>query len=70
MYNKTIRQSDKEIIYKGDKLYLDTEYGLMLRKIVWIGANFVEWRYGYCSLDELKINDNKKSKVKYIVKNY
>lgn len=51
----------------GDKIYKIDWYGEYLRTITYIGKDTIEWKYGYAFKNKVKINPNKKSKVKYIV---
>lgn len=51
----------------GDYIYVDTEYGMFLRKVNWVGEHFIEWNCGYCPINSVLLNPNKKSKVKFLV---
>lgn len=67
MYTEIIRKSDNVQINLGDFIYHVTEYGKFRRKINWLGEHFIEWSGGYCSVDEIQVNQDTKSKVKFIV---
>lgn len=53
----------------GDYIYVDTEYGRLLRKVNWVGEHFIEWNCGYSPINSVLLNHNKKSKVKFITIN-
>jgi hypothetical protein len=44
-------------------------YGKFLRKITWVGETHFEWNGGWSRIDSLVENDNKRSKVKFILNN-
>ena len=67
MYNEIIRKTDNTIINKGDRFYLINQYGTFLKKISWLGEHNFEWLGGWCDVDSLELNPNKKSKVKFIL---
>lgn len=52
----------------GEFIYVINEYGKFLRKIEWIGPYQIEWCYGWANIDQLELNTDKKSKVKFILK--
>jgi len=54
-------------INKGDLFYLQNKHGKVLRKITWLGETNFEWANGWCSIGQLELNPNKKSKVKFII---
>jgi len=56
-----------EDINLNDYIYIVNEYGKFLRKVIWKGEHYFEWNSGYAYIDELKPNENKKSKVKFIL---
>lgn len=51
----------------NDYIYVVNEYGKFLRKIVWKGKNKFEWNSGWATIDELTPNEDKESKVKFIL---
>lgn len=51
----------------NDYIYVVNEYGKFLRKIVWKGKNKFEWNSGWAKIDQLVPNEDKKSKVKFIL---
>lgn len=53
----------------GDYIYVEGYYGKLLRKVVWKNEYYFEWSCGWASVEELKINKNKTSKVKFILNN-
>lgn len=48
-------------------IYVVNEYGKFLRKIVWKGKYKFEWNSGWATIDELIPNEDKESKVKFIL---
>lgn len=52
----------------GDKIYVITERGKFLRTIGWVGNTKVEWKWGWANIQQLELNPDKKSRVKFIVK--
>lgn len=52
----------------GDYIYITNKYGKFLRKIEWISLYQIEWCYGWANIDQLELNTDKKSKVKFILK--
>ena len=65
MYTEIIRPADKVIIKKGDRFYLNTQYGKFLKKITWLGEHTFEWNSGWCNIGALELNPNMKSSVKF-----
>ena len=65
MYTEIIKNETQ--INLGDRIYIVTEQGNYQRKINWLGEHFVEWNCGFCSVNELLPNPNKKSKIKFII---
>lgn len=53
----------------GDRIYIHNEYGKFLKKVVYKNEHYFEWNSGWSTIDSLAINKNKKSKVKFILKN-
>jgi len=51
----------------NDYIYIVNEYGKFLRKIVWKGKYKFEWNSGWATIDELIPNEDKESKVKFIL---
>ena len=51
----------------NDYIYVVNSYGKFLRKIVWKGKNNFEWKSGWAKIDQLVPNEDKKSKVKFIL---
>lgn len=51
----------------NDYIYVVNEYGKFLRKVIWKNEYFFEWNSGWASVDELIPNEDKKSKVKFIL---
>ena len=51
----------------GDKIYKIDSAGKFLRTITHVGKNKIEWDCGYAMKNQIQINPDKKSKVKYIV---
>jgi hypothetical protein len=51
----------------NDYIYVVNEYGKFLRKIVWKGKHKFEWNSGWATIDELIPNEDKESKVKFIL---
>ena len=52
----------------NDYIYVVNSYGKFLRKITWKGKNKFEWNSGWAKIDQLVPNEDKKSKVKFILK--
>ena len=52
----------------NDYIYIVNSYGKFLRKIVWKGKNKFEWNSGWAKINQLVPNEDKKSKVKFILK--
>jgi hypothetical protein len=50
----------------GDKIYIINYAGKFLRTITYVGEDMVEWKWGYAIGNQIQINPDKKSKVKYI----
>ncbi len=55
-----------ELLNINDYIYVVNSYGKFLRKVIWKGEHYFEWNSGYASVDEIKPNEDKKSKVKFI----
>jgi hypothetical protein len=51
----------------GDYFYYVNQYGKFIRKVTFKNEYFFEWKSGYAKNDQLVINKNKKSKVKFIL---
>jgi hypothetical protein len=51
----------------GDRLYVINEYGKFLRTIGWIGATKVEWKWGWTNIEQIQLNPDKNSRVKFQV---
>ena len=54
----------------GDYFYYVNQYGKFLRKVTFKNEYFFEWNAGYTEINELKINKDKKSKVKFILTDF
>lgn len=54
-------------IQVGDRLYVHNGFGKFLRTIGWVGENKFEWKWGWASRDEVILNPDTGSRVKYIV---
>ena len=54
----------------GDYFYYVNQYGKFLRKVTFKNEYFFEWNSGYTEINELKINKDKKSKVKFILTDF
>ena len=39
---------------KGDTVQIVTETESYIRKIIWVGDNHIEWKYGWCKIEQLK----------------
>lgn len=51
----------------GEKIYVIDWVGKFLRTITYVGQNKIEWKFGYAMKNQIQINPDKKSKVKYII---
>ena len=51
----------------GDRLYVINEYGKFLRTIGWVGATKVEWKWGWTNIEQIQLNPDKNSRVKFQV---
>jgi len=51
----------------GDRLYVINEYGKFLRTRGWIGATKVEWKWGWTNIEQIQLNPDKNSRVKFQV---
>jgi hypothetical protein len=51
----------------GDRLYVINEYGKFLRTVGWIGATKVEWKWGWTNIEQIQLNPDKNSRVKFQV---
>ena len=52
----------------GEFIYVINKHRKSLRKIQWISQHQIEWDNGWANIDELELNTDKKSKVKFILK--
>ena len=52
----------------GQFIYIVNQYGKHLRKVNWLGNNLFEWHIGFAEIEQLELNTDKKSKVKFILK--
>lgn len=59
----------KHDIKKGDKVYVHIDGQILLRTINYVSVQIFEWKFGWAFIDDIKLNSNKKSKVKYIINN-
>ena len=55
-------------LHLGEFIYVINQYGKFLRKINWLNTYYFEWNSGWANIDELELNTDKKSKVKFILK--
>jgi hypothetical protein len=53
----------------GDKIYVEIDGQISLKTINYVSVQIFEWKYGWAFIDDIKLNPNKKSKVKYIINN-
>jgi hypothetical protein len=51
----------------NDYIYVVNEYGKFLRKVTWKNEYYFEWKYGWATIEQLIPNEDKKSKVKFIL---
>jgi len=51
----------------GDYFYYVNQYGKFIRKVTFKNDYFFEWKSGYAEVNQLTINKDKKSKVKFIL---
>ena len=51
----------------GDYFYYVNQYGKFIRKVTFKSEFFFEWKSGYAKNNQLVINEDKKSKVKFIL---
>jgi len=51
----------------GDYFYYVNQYGKFIRKVTFKNDYFFEWKDGYAEINQLTINEDKKSKVKFIL---
>lgn len=68
----TIKKQRLEIMEElklGDHIYIHNEYGKFLKKVIWKNEYYFEWNSGWSMIENLVINKNKKSKVKFILNN-
>jgi hypothetical protein len=54
-------------VKKGDFIYVVNSYGKFLRRLSWVGESNVEWKFGWCRLDQLVKNPDESSKVRLII---
>lgn len=54
----------------GDYFYYVNQYGKFIRKVTFKNEYFFEWNAGFAEVNQLKINQNKKSKVKFILTDF
>jgi hypothetical protein len=54
----------------GDYFYYINQYGKFIRKVTFKNEYFFEWNAGFAEVNQLKINQNKKSKVKFILTDF
>lgn len=54
-------------LHLGERFYLIKENKKFLRKVTWVSDYNFEWRYGWANIDQLKLNPNKKSNVRFIL---
>lgn len=59
-----------EYLQLGHYFYYVNQYGKFLRKVTFKNEYFFEWNAGYAEINELKINKDKKSKVKFILTDF
>lgn len=52
----------------GDYFYYVNDYGKFIRKVKFKKEKYFEWKSGYAKINQLTINQDKKSKVKFILK--
>lgn len=52
----------------GEFIYVINDYGKFLRKIKWLNTYHFEWNCGWANIDQLELNTDTKSKVKFILK--
>jgi len=51
----------------GDYFYYVNQYGKFIRKVTFKNDYFFEWNAGFAEVNQLTINKDKKSKVKFIL---
>ena len=51
----------------GDRLYVFNKYGRFLRTIGWVGEHKVEWKWGWTNIEQIQLNPDKNSRVKFQV---
>jgi hypothetical protein len=51
----------------GDRIYIVIKGISHLRTITYIGGDVFEWNYGWADINQITENQNKKSKVKFIL---
>ena len=54
----------------GTYFYYINQYGKFLRKVTFKNEYFFEWNSGFAEINELIINKDKKSKVKFILTDF
>lgn len=55
-------------LHLGEFIYVINRYGRFLRKITWLNTYYFEWNSGYGSINELELNTDQKSNVKFLLK--
>ena len=65
--NSTVEIFEGIYLEFGECIYVLNEYGKFLKKINWVSDYNFEWRGGWANIDQLKINPNKKSNVRFIL---
>ena len=51
----------------GNYFYYVNQYGKFLYKVKYKSEQYFEWKSGYAKINQLTINEDKKSKVKFIL---
>jgi hypothetical protein len=54
-------------LHLGERFYLISGNKKFLRKVTWVSDYNFEWRDGWANIDQLKLNPNKKSNVRFIL---
>lgn len=65
--NSTVEIFEGICLELGEYFYLLNENGKFLKKVTWVSDYNFEWRVGWANIDQLKINPNKKSNVRFIL---
>lgn len=55
-------------LHLGEFIYIINEYGKFRRKIIWLNTYYFEWNGGGSCIDQLELNTDVKSKIKFILK--